>query len=51
MAEIKLKYDTLILYSDHYTKYPGDIKGDEAYTPTIFRGNQTTISGGLNFGF
>mgnify|MGYP000865313405 CR=1 FL=1 len=27
--KIKLKYDTLILYSDHYTKYPGDIKGDE----------------------
>ncbi|MDB4534746.1 hypothetical protein N9242_07730 [Vicingaceae bacterium] len=28
-----------------------DIKGDDRYTPTIFRGTQTTISGGLNFGF
>jgi len=28
-----------------------DIDGDVNYTPTIFRGTQTTISGGINFGF
>ncbi len=28
-----------------------DIIGDDKYTPTIFRGTQTTISGGINFGF
>jgi hypothetical protein len=28
-----------------------DISGDINYTPEIFRGNQTTISGGVNFGF
>lgn len=27
------------------------IDGDVNYTPTIFRGTQTTISGGINFGF
>lgn len=28
-----------------------DIKGNNLYTPEIYRGNQTTISGGINFGF
>ncbi len=28
-----------------------DIVGDVKYTPTLFLGNQTTISGGINFGF
>jgi hypothetical protein len=28
-----------------------DIKGDEVFTPEIYRGNQTTISAGINFGF
>jgi hypothetical protein len=28
-----------------------DITGDVNYTPTIYRGTQTTISGGINFGF
>lgn len=28
-----------------------DITGDDFYTPTIFRGKQFTISGGINFGF
>lgn len=28
-----------------------DITGDDNFTPEIFRGNQTTIFGGINFGF
>ena len=28
-----------------------EITGDDNFTPEIFRGNQTTISGGVNFGF
>ncbi len=28
-----------------------NITGDDSYTPSIFRGNLTTISGGINFGF
>jgi len=28
-----------------------DIKGDKNYTPIFYQGNQTTISGGINFGF
>jgi hypothetical protein len=28
-----------------------NISGDDYYTPEFYRGNQTTISGGINFGF
>jgi len=28
-----------------------DIKGDMNYTPSFYQGNQTTFSGGINFGF
>lgn len=28
-----------------------DISGDDYYTPALYRGKQTTISGGINFGF
>lgn len=28
-----------------------NISGDDKYTPEFYRGNQTTISGGINFGF
>ena len=28
-----------------------DIKGDINYTPSFYQGNQTTLSGGINFGF